>query len=231
MKTYSAPSTDLWDTIKRMQETFHPDLLQVTVGALFVFDDEGGDQVLKHNGYFAAGVIAITPIKQRALGIADAIIIVDRACWLVMGAKQRDALIDHELQHLARVVSEPGPESKGGPVWDVLGRPKLTIRRHDHQFGWFDEIARRHGEASSEVRQAKDLIQTTQQLYFDFAAAKTPTPRALASIAVLQAGGWPKWSQDNQRFENRDGTAYEGPLDVVGDQDAGDAPTSKRTSS
>lgn len=32
--------------------------------------------------------------------------------------------------------------------------------------GWFDEVARRHGDASSEVQQAQKFIDETGQLYF-----------------------------------------------------------------
>jgi len=42
------------------------------------------------------------------------------------------------------------------------------MRKHDHQFGWFDAVAQRHGEASPEVRQARVLMESSGQLYFDF---------------------------------------------------------------
>lgn len=297
MKTYSAASTDLWDSITRMQTEYHPDLKGVTVTALFVHDEESGDQVLKLHGYFCAAVVSITSLKQRALGIADALIIVDRACWLTYGAARRDALIDHELQHLVRVVKEASGADSGGPVFDAVNRPKLSTRRHDHELGWFDEVARRHGEESMEVRQARDLVATTQQLYFDFAAKLSPRQRTQerrasegsadgelgtdedqhyptavtlvtshrkTNISFLQnqlhigynraarlfesmeqAGvvgplepngsrkilhpapgsvdcGWPRWSDDNRRYENKDGTPYEG--DLGGSNDGGQTP-------
>lgn len=226
MKTYSAASTDLWDAIERMRTEYHPELKGVTVAALFVFDEEHGKQVLKLNGYWCAAVVSITPIKQRALGVADAVIIVDRSCWLTYGPARRDALIDHELQHLLRVVAPPSETSAGGPVYDAVNRPKLTARRHDHELGWFDEVARRHGEESMEVRQARELVNTTQQLYFSFAEQKSGRPKGGKStlaaahtlkdgrvdVAIVGADGWPKWSESNQRFENKNGTTYEGPL-------------------
>lgn len=284
MKTYSAASTDLWDTIQRMRDQFHPDLKGVTVGALLVFDDENGDQILKLHGYYCAAVVSITPLKQRALNVADAIIVVDRSCWLTYSAARRDALIDHELQHLVQVVKEATETDSGGPVYDALGRPKLTMRKHDHELGWFDEVARRHGDDSMEVKQARELLATTQQLYFDFADKKKPasprkrgtagspdgelgteedalypeavrlvlahkvattvflemqlhigynraaklleTMEARSIVGPLTAAGsreilegkqngdtsWPRWSEDNGRYENKDGTVYDGPL-------------------
>jgi hypothetical protein len=165
MKTYSNPSSDLLATIERMASAYHDELVQVTVGALFVFDDEDGVPCLKHQGYPAAAVVRITPVRDRALGIPDAIITVDRATWQTLTAPQKDALIDHELEHLELVLDE----ETGNPKYDALERPKLRMRKHDHQLGWFAEVARRHGEASCEVRQARQLIEATGQLYFDFA--------------------------------------------------------------
>lgn len=174
MKTYSQASSDLEGHISRMQSMHHAELEGVSVSALFVFDDESGEPLLKHQGYPAAAVMSITPVKQRALGVADAVIIVDRACWQTLSARQCDALIDHELQHLTRVIAEATEEEPKHPKCDVLGRPKIAIRRHDHQLGWFDDIARRHGEASPEMRQAKLLLAQTQQLYFDFSSMPAP---------------------------------------------------------
>lgn len=177
MKTYSAASADLLKRIERMQEEHHPDLAKVTVGALFVFDDEKSESVLKHQGYPAAAVVRITPLKDRALGLADAIVVVDRAYWAGLGAAQMNALIDHELEHLTTVVD---PDT-GKRKFDGLDRPKLAMRQHDHQLGWFDAVARRHGEASPEICQARQLLEQTKQLYFDFgqviAARSVPTTK------------------------------------------------------
>lgn len=167
MKTYSkAPDADFH--IERMRAEYHPDLDNVTIVALFTYDDESGDSVLKHQGYPAQAVVRITPLRDRAQGVADACIVVDRANWTMLSALQRDALIDHELTHLSRVVDE----ETSNILFDAIGRPKLAMRPHDHQFGWFDEIAQRHGESSPEVRQAKLLMESSGQLYFDFGSAK-----------------------------------------------------------
>jgi Putative phage metallopeptidase len=109
-------------------------------------------------------VVRIPPLKDRALGIADAQIVIDRAGWLALSQRQRDALVDHELTHLTRKIDK----ETGEMLVDILDRPKLVMRKHDHQHGWFDEIAQRHGEASPEVRQARRLIESSGQLYFDF---------------------------------------------------------------
>jgi hypothetical protein len=169
MKTYSSASDEVARTIQRMVKDYHPDLENVTVGALFVFDvEDSALQVLKHNRYPALATVKITSLRDRALGIPDAVIVVDRACWLNYKAQACDALIDHELTHLERDIDT----DTGLPLFDSLNRPKLKARLHDHQLGWFDEVARRHGEYSPEVKQARSLLAETGQLYFDFAQAK-----------------------------------------------------------
>lgn len=174
MKTYS-DAPDVTIAMESIQERHHADLDGVTVTALFVFDDEeSSEPVLNHQGYPAQAVCRITPLRDRAMGMPDALIVVDRAIWLSLTQPQREALIDHELTHLTRVMD---PETEQ-PTSDVLGRPKLAMRKHDYQFGWFDEIAQRHGDASPEVRQAKVLMEQSGQLYFDFVSQKSLRKRA-----------------------------------------------------
>lgn len=167
MKTYSQ-APDASTAIEKIQAAHHDELKDVTVSALFVFDLESTLPVLKHQGYPAGAVVRITPLKDRALGISDAIIVIDRAGWLALSQRQRDALVDHELTHLTRKVDK----ETGEMVCDALDRPVLKMKKHDHQHGWFDEVAQRHGEASPEVRQARRLMEYSGQLYFDFEVTK-----------------------------------------------------------
>jgi hypothetical protein len=57
----------------------------------------------------------------------------------------------------------------GAPKKDCVGRPKLKMRLHDQQHGWFNEIAKRHGSASLECQQATRLFLHHKQTYFEFA--------------------------------------------------------------
>jgi hypothetical protein len=181
MKIYShAPDVD--NCIEKIRLAHHEELEGVKVTALFVFDDESAIQVLKHQGYAAGAVVRITPLKDRALGMADATIVVDRSTWLTLSQRQRDALVDHELTHLEVKTEEPDGAKDPVPVYDGLGRPMLLMRKHDHQFGWFDEVAKRHGQASGEVRQARMLMESSGQLYFDFG------PRAPIAAGTFEDG-------------------------------------------
>lgn len=175
MKCYSqAPDVD--SCIEKIKAEFHVELKIVTVVALFVFDDESSEPVLKHQGYPAGAVVSITPLKERCLGIADALIVVDRAGWVAMSQRQREALVDHELTHLTVATDK----ETGAPLCDARGRPKVVMRMHDHQFGWFDEIAEQHGENSPEVRQARSFVDSCRQLYLEFAP-----PTAVSRVSYI----------------------------------------------
>lgn len=168
MKSYSQASDDVLRTIERMRNEYHsPDLDGVTVAALFVYDLEATEPVLMHGGYPAQAVCRITPIRDRALGVADVVIVVDRSNWLMLAGRQRDALIDHELNHIERVVDEDTEL----PKTDAVDRPKVRIRKHDFEIGVFAIIAERHGEASPEVRAVRQLLQATSQMAMDFSPA------------------------------------------------------------
>src|SRR5690242_2471541 len=98
MKTYSI-ARDVEPTIKNVIYEHHGELIGVSVGALFVYDEEHSEPVLTHQGYPAQAMVKITPLRDRVMGVADAVIVCDRATWLTLSQPQRDALIDHELTH------------------------------------------------------------------------------------------------------------------------------------
>lgn len=165
MKTYGPASEEVERVVKKVRTRYHGHLEGVTIGLLFVFDaEESSKRVLKHGGYPAAATVRITPLRERALGVADAVITIDRAYWLDIKGQQAEAVIDHELYHLERAVDADTKQN----LADSLGRPKLEMRPHDRHFGWFDEVAKRYGEHSLEVRQARSILAETGQLYFEF---------------------------------------------------------------
>jgi hypothetical protein len=165
VKTYSQASDDVLRIIEAIRSQYHsPDLDGVIIGARFVYDTEASEPVLKHGGYPAQAVCRITPVADRAMGMPDALITIDRSNWISLTPAQRNALIDHEITHLERAVEK----ETGLPKFDAVDRPKLKMRRHDHQLGWFDRVADRHGKASAEVRQATALMQESGQIYWDF---------------------------------------------------------------
>lgn len=142
------------------------DLAKVSVDIIFAYAGENGageklGPALKHGGYEAIGIAKIVPLLQRVMGRSDTQILLDGDRWPDLDPEQQAAVLDHELQHIA--VSK---DVEGGLITDTHGRPKLKLRLHDYQFGFFTEIAKRHKGASIEVIQAAQLYAQNGQYYF-----------------------------------------------------------------
>lgn len=85
-KVYGPASEDVEQRIEALRKTYYAQTLKpVTIGALFVFDDEDGIPVLTHHGYPAAAMIRIVGLRDRAQGMPDAQMIIDRCVYEGLG--------------------------------------------------------------------------------------------------------------------------------------------------
>ena len=116
---------------------------------------------VKLHGIPCYAVVKIIGATDRALGGKDARITIDKAKWEEMPTAERRALLDHELEHLMAV-----RDDAGFMKLDAYERPKLRMRHHDRDYGWFDSIAERHGDHSIEVQQAHQLAAEGRTIYF-----------------------------------------------------------------
>lgn len=166
MKTYAMADESVTDLVAEILSKHYPEhlALRLKVDVLMVSTDEEVS-ALTVNGYAVKAVTKILGAKDRTAGRADAEIVIDENSWIAMSAAERAALIDHELYHLELVRDKTDRLKR-----DYMGRPQLTIRLHDHQFGWFDAIAKRHGETSQECQQAQ-RFHSHAQLYLPFETA------------------------------------------------------------
>jgi hypothetical protein len=145
----------------------HKPLLQHRVKIEFIFAYASVNEksakisnAITRNGVRCLGISRIIPTKDRIAGRGDAEVTLDGDWWKDANNQKRRALLDHELHHVAI-------QLKGGlPVTDDAGRPKLTMRRHDYDFGWFTIIAQRHGNFSIEVEQANRILMEQGEFYF-----------------------------------------------------------------
>jgi hypothetical protein len=161
MKVYEKAEPHVYHKAESLIKQFHPELqkAELTLDILMA-TNEAGDAV-SHGGYPALAVVRITNLKDRVLGMADAQITIDARAYENMTDEQRNALLDHELTHL-QVLYDDDHLMKT----DDIGRPKLKMKKHDYQFGWFRVIAERHGRASPEVYQARILWEKDGQAFF-----------------------------------------------------------------
>lgn len=175
MKTYTQCPPDVAELAASLIKKHRPDLRKagVTIDLLFVATD-GEGAALQLHGYACAAVVRKLSAKDRAAGRSDAEIVIDHAQWCDLAPDTRRALLHHELHHL-----ELKLDGKARVQTDSAQRPVLQLRKHDHQFGWFKEIAALYGRASLEVQQAEQLIEAGRQSYFAFMSE--PAPKAIAA--------------------------------------------------
>lgn len=176
--TYEKVKTSVEKTIADLIKRYHPELVEadVRVAACFAYgprDAEGNltGPAITHGGYQAAGLIKRTSLKERAFGNADAQMLLDGDRWDDWTDRRREAIIDHELQHIeVQWERHPDPDHKlaGIPKVDDLHRPKISLRLHDIVAGGFAACAKRYGSDSIDVKHVVDIFDIHGQLLMPF---------------------------------------------------------------
>jgi hypothetical protein len=154
------------EMLDEVMDQYHGGLrdLEVRVGLLMVSDPEdSGRPILKLHGYPAAATIKVNSLEQRAQGMPDCTIKIDRATWDRLNEAQRRATLDHELYHI-----DIQHDDEGMPRYDDQGRPKIKLRLHDLVVGGFAAIIRRHGAAALESTAIEVVRETLAQLELPF---------------------------------------------------------------
>lgn len=167
-KFYDQAPAEICDVVAMLLKRDRPELhsagVRIDVLTLSDDDDETGG-VLKLGGYTCAAIVRITSAKERAAGRGDAEIVIAYEWWKKRTERQQEALLFHELWHLKLKTRD------GIPQFDSNERPFLKMRLHDHNFGWFNEVAARYGEDSYEVEQANAFKAKSGQMHFGWMEA------------------------------------------------------------
>ena len=192
MPIYESAGDDVREIVAEVMEKYHGQLHEAGVEiavkmAVAKRDKDGRPRLpaLKVRGVPANGAIRVTTPLERSMDVGDAIMLLDGEQWPDWSDAQRRALIDHELTHL--IVADTGDDDKDT---DDYGRPKLSIRPHDREFGWFDEVAKRHGEHSFEHSQLAAFRKSCidpggSQLWLSFAdGAATVSPETDSDVGL-----------------------------------------------
>jgi hypothetical protein len=156
---------------------------KVKVDYLFAFadTDEDGQPInnaLNKNGIRALGLCRKIGLKDRAKGMGDVEILIDHDHWKTIPEAEQRALLDHEMTHIQVCVNQ-----RDEPKLDAIGRPKIKIRKHDVEVGWFASVAQRHGAASIEQIQAKQILDKAGQYFWPELVAPNGTQVSRGKIA------------------------------------------------
>src|SRR4051812_29628843 len=103
---YRKAGQDIHDQAERLIMEHYEVFKEVGLTIDFVFahaelgkNGEPSGPAIMYQGYPADGLCRALPLKDRAMGRADAEITLDGDRWPQMTAEQQDALLDHELYH------------------------------------------------------------------------------------------------------------------------------------
>jgi hypothetical protein len=132
--------------------------------------------------------------------------ILDGESMIAWSSKRLQAVIDHELRHLMLAKNKRTGEIQ----LDDEGRPKLRIRPHDFEFGWFARTAELYGEESYEVSQAREIVaaQFVQNFLPGFEVDPDPTGlgafhRKLDPVRAIGSSVKTDDNEDSDDFEDQ----------------------------
>jgi hypothetical protein len=162
MPSYERAPKAIREQVTSVVERYHSGLADagIRIDVLMVRptvddNDDPTGPAIKVGGYPAVACIRILGLKDRVARGYDAEMLLDADHYELAGEADQVAMIDHEITHIEAVTDE-----KGAIRLDDAERPKLKMRKHDVNVGWFSEIARRHGEASLEIQQARAMLES-----------------------------------------------------------------------
>ena len=178
MSTYQKAPPEVKEMAEAILEEFisYKPLVEAKVKIDFLFayaevgeDGESKGYALMKHGIRALGITRKMGIKDRVMGRGDAEVALDGDWWEDATPGRRKALLDHELHHIEVKLDEDGVV-----IRDDLKRPKLKLRKHDVEVGWFALVAGRHGSNSLEIEQAKMVMDSYGQLFWPCIEASEP---------------------------------------------------------
>lgn len=168
--TYQQAGEDVRRLANKLILKFHNELAEADVRIDYIFafaelDKKTSEKkgfAIMQNGYRALGLARKLGLKDRVMGRGDCEVILDGDEWPNLSEETQAAIVDHELEHF-----EVAREKDGTIKTDDIDRPKIKMRQHDRQHGWFDNIARRHGMHSIEVKQFYSIFTEAGAIYQD----------------------------------------------------------------
>ncbi len=144
---------------------------------ILLAEDDKGKPAIRAHGHACAGKIKLVKPEDRAAdqGVPDIRIFLDGRRWEKLSARRRQALLHHELSHIALRLDKRSGEVKR----DDYGRPRLRLKLDDWLLTGFRATAEIFGEDALEVQSLRKVAEVLQQPSLPFGDA-SPVPKAKA---------------------------------------------------
>jgi hypothetical protein len=154
MSWFEKASTEDLAHCHQLMAEHHPELHAAGVVVTIMLARNEDEHPLRVRGIPAAACIRVTRPLERSMGYGHALMLIDGNEWPHRSEMEQAAILDHELTHLQLVLDKKTGQVKE----DDEGRPKLKLRPHDFEFGWFDAVAKRWPDTALEIQQARMLV-------------------------------------------------------------------------
>jgi hypothetical protein len=169
----------------RIASGHYPDLeeAEVAINALMAFSETG--PAVKYCGQPWDLLIKGNSAKARLQGLADATLTIDGAWWADLPDAEKEAAVDRELHRLVVCRHKPTASDPSDHILsDDAGRPRLKQLLPDIFLAGYSTIARRHGDASPERRQARTIRDDFGQLLWAWDDDFGPSDEMPASLKI-----------------------------------------------
>lgn len=151
---------------KKLIEDHHGHLIEANIKYLF---RTGNWEVKKRDTWGQAKKVSK---ETNFLTGYDFIILLHQDVWAQLTPDDKEALLDHELQHCSA-----GIDSDGNNVWYIQG----------HDFEDFLAIIRRHGLWTPALKKIETALEMRNQIELDFSAPAPPAEDPLAIVAAEES--------------------------------------------
>lgn len=191
-KTYEPADHEIRTMLDEVIAEYHPALrdAHVSIAVLMIAhaNVEDGDippPAITVGGWPAIARVSISSLRDRALGMADAVIEIDAHEWDRRDDAEQRAILDHEARHLSVTVGDD--EAKTVKV-DSCDRPVLSMRKHDFRVEGFADVIARHKRSAPEIAMVEALMETAKAHQLDLPGLTGASKPSTKRIARAEGG-------------------------------------------
>lgn len=176
-----------YDRLRKVLSLHHSRLIEVSarVSITFVRAFDKDDEPIPSLKFAGANAVALVKLvsPERKLRIPfDAEIKIDGYLWDELTELSKDALIDHELNHL-----QVKTDANGVPILDDQNNAKLKLVPDDFVLTGFFNVIRHYGENANEYQSVSRITESVSQALESAAQVFTEIVRGETHEAVEAA--------------------------------------------